>query len=214
MNLGIVGITYNDYGHFIPGWLKSIQGQGVKEVVLVLGKDHGYTGSLPEWVRVIESPIDRIGLLKNIGLKELSTEWAMVLSIDDTLLPGAVEEFSKYPDADVIIPAYTYNGSNITPDLTVQDILSPDFCCTGGRRTFFHGSSPFKRKLWKANRFKDSDCSNALFWIDIALTNPAIQHTPVVCLTYRKWLGSHSDVTLGERTKRAVEIREYRHDER
>lgn len=220
MTVGIVSVAFNGYGRFLPRWLRSLEAQYVApaHVTLVLGEQHGAALHLiPSWVEVCFAPGTSLGLLKNAGIAATPTEGVMPLSIDDELLPWAIQEFERY-HGDVLVPDYvvTVDGASALrcPRTRPADILSPDYCCTVLPTNYFHGASPFKRSLWEAHPYQDSDCANALFWIDVALQNPSFTHIPIPCMTYNRWTGSHSSVTTPQRAERAALIRNYRKEER
>lgn len=219
MTFGVASVAYNGYGKFVPSWLSSIEKQSPRPIAtLVLGVDHGYEGELPDWVNVIRvSDVKTMGALKNLAIEATHTDYILPLGVDDELLEGALQEFEKY-DADVIVPQYLYlkDGEQILylPRVSKETFLSPNFC-TKSTTHYFHGASPFKRELWEKHNFKDTDCYNAFFWIDVALESPSFAHTNKACLTYRKWDGSHSsNVSAEERLKRAANIKNYRKEER
>lgn len=185
MNIGIASVCYNGYGKFLNQWLKSIDGLTTKpnEIVLVLGKNHGVEdlNSLTSRgdVKVIDAlNCDNMGKLRNLALTHLTTEWVVSLDFDDVLLPWAIEEFEKNATKDVIVSKYLVLGEKnlcVHPRITIETLLSEEYYLGGPN--YLHSASPFKRSLWLRNPYQENECSNALFWIDLAADGATFSHT-------------------------------------
>lgn len=217
MNVGIATVVYNDYGRFLPRWLKSIEALNVKptEIVVVLGKNYGDKYLPVAWapnIKIVKSDSDNLGELKNLALENLTTEWVVNLSVDDEILPWAIEEFSKHTkNKDVIACKYLFIGEKslcMHPRINTEVLLSKDYYYNG--QNYMHGSSPFKREIWLRNPYKENECFNTLFWIDAAVEGSNFGTTDLPCLIYNSWKGSHSDVEPKERQRRFKIINEYR----
>lgn len=107
----ILTIAFNGYGKYLPRLLESIDAQTVKpeEVIIVLGKDHGYEWKKKKGVRVIETDLTCLGSLINVGM-EFVNDWVLCFNADDVLLPNAIEDIKKVK-ADVITLKYLWDGS-------------------------------------------------------------------------------------------------------
>jgi len=215
INIGITTIIYNNYGRFLPQWVNAINQLKVRptQVTIVLGKNHGIPPAIlwPVGVKVIETEEEGLGKLKNIAMENTPTEWVMGLSVDDQILPWALDEFEKCLDSDIIVCAYLRLDNKslcMHPRITKEILLSKRQYLTG--KNFMHGGIPFKRWLWEKHHYHESDCFNSMFWIDCATENPVFSSTPVPCLLYNKWEGSHSDAGKEVRQKRFEIINEYR----
>jgi hypothetical protein len=218
MNIGICTIVYNEYGKFLAQRLKSIEGLNTKptEVVVVLGKNYGDQYAPVVWpnnVKVVKSDSDNMGVLKNLAVENLSTEWVVNIGVDDEILPWAIEEFSKHvQNKDVIAAKYLFLPPNksvcMHPRINTEVLLSKEYYTNGSN--YMHGGSPFKRELWLRNPYKENECFNSLFWIDVAAEGANFGTTDIPCLIYNNRKGSHSDIELKERAKRFKIINEYR----
>jgi hypothetical protein len=218
MNLGICTVVYSDYGRFLEGWVNSIKALKTPptEVVIVLGKNYGdkyLPIAWPVGAKIINSESDNLGELKNIALENLSTEWVVNLSVDDEIMPWAIEEFAKHTkNKDIIATKYLFISPKksvcMHPRINTEVLLSKEYYINGSN--YMHGSSPFRRELWLRNRYKENKCFNTLFWIDCAVEGANFGTTDIPCLIYNKWEGSHSDVDTRERAKRFKIINEYR----
>jgi len=134
-------VVYNNYGHFIPQWVEWMSKQTEKpKLLVVLGKDHGAN---IEWLNennidYVLCDSDNMGKLRNIGLKEVKTEWWLYFSVDDELLPHTCEEVTN-SDADavsltfdVIEPDGTIKKDCHSPCITTIEELNNWSRCWGG----------------------------------------------------------------------------------
>lgn len=115
----VYGVVYNNYGGFIPQWIKYMKKQTLKpEVVIALGKDHGAD---LEWldknkIKYVLCDSDNMGQLRNAALEKVTTPFHLYFSIDDELLPEACE-FIVNQDADALSIRYDV----IEPDGRVRE---------------------------------------------------------------------------------------------
>ena len=134
-------VVYNNYGHFISQWVEWMSKQTEKpKLLVVLGKDHGAN---IEWLKennidYVLCDSDNMGKLRNIGLKEVKTEWWLYFSVDDELLPHTCEEVTN-SDADavsltfdVIEPDGTIKKECHSPCITTIEELNNWSRCWGG----------------------------------------------------------------------------------
>lgn len=219
MDLGICTIVYNGYGKYLSQWLESVRKVNPSQITIVLGENHGVDESILKDEKVIRADSSNLGELKNLAVGHTLTEWVMNLGVDDEVLPGAIESFKKWKDkADIIATSCIFKEEG-KPDkiakasLDKRHIIDFDFQVKAPK-FFFHGGSPFRRELWEKYKYQDNDCYNALFWIDCALGGAKIMNIEKPALTYLRHKGSHSDIPVEERQKRARVIRAYKKEER
>ena len=220
-SIGIATVCYNGYGRFIEPFLEAIDKMTVRpdKITIVLGDNPGKMMTfIPNYVHLVHASGTDLGQLKNIAVEHTHTEWIIPMSIDDILLPTAIEEFEKLADkSDVIIPAFEQRYKNevgiFAPKRVHEYVCSTKFMLAP-HSNFFHGSSPYRRSIWEKHHYHEGDCQNALFWIDCMLDNPRIAYTDTPCLVYIRRADGHSCVEPHIRKQRANIIRYYRRDER
>ena len=90
-------IIYGDYGKFLDKWIKNLQKQTMKprEIIVVLGKGAEVDQSKYEKVKFIECNSDVMGILRSERIKNKKYKKCLYFSVDDELLPNAVEESNK-----------------------------------------------------------------------------------------------------------------------
>jgi glycosyltransferase involved in cell wall biosynthesis len=125
----IITTAFNGYGKYIPQLMESIKAQTKKpkEVIIVLGKDHGMTEK-PK-ATIVETDLTCLGELINAGMKHVKDgELVLCFNVDDILLPCAVEEIEKVK-ADVITLKYLWKGTEFyekgvcgTPEITMEKV--------------------------------------------------------------------------------------------
>jgi len=111
--LAIMTIVFNGYGEFLDRWINGVEQQETKfdEVVVVLGKDHGFKGTFPDYVKVVEYHKDAtMGTLRNLGLNVIKSDYVLYFSADDFLLPCAVNEINKI-NTDIIALKFLFNNN-------------------------------------------------------------------------------------------------------
>lgn len=103
-NVTVYTIIYNNYGKFLNNWINCINHQSVKpsEIIVVLGKDHGVEKYKFPNIKFIESDSIVMGHLRNLAIKEITSEFMLYFSVDDILLSNALETLLKYSKYDVI----------------------------------------------------------------------------------------------------------------
>lgn len=116
----IFTIIYNDYGIFLDQWLENIynQTEKVDKIIVILGKNHGVDKSKYKDILFIESDSDVMGELRNLAIDQVETEWMLYFSVDDILLPNAVEHIKSYNDYDVV--ALTFNDIAVSGQIKVR----------------------------------------------------------------------------------------------
>ncbi len=119
----ILTIAFNGYGQYLPRLLESIDAQTEKpdEVIIVLGKDHGYEWKKKKGIRVIETNLTCLGSLINVGM-EYVNDWVLYFSADDVLYPNAIEEIKKV-DADIVTLKYHLREElKETPEISLDKL--------------------------------------------------------------------------------------------
>ena len=204
MDIGVVTSFYNGYDRFLPEWAESVCNQTVKPSYIVMVasgpiKDKRNISRVKHMFDVyrIKYTINEIkthksmGSARNAAVKLCPTEWVMYLDVDDVLLPGALENISKYEHkADVICTGLSVVGDRknkimLFTDTTTESILS-------GK----HGScshSPFKRKLWEKSPYiENNDYCEQPLWLGFAQIGAVFVGTEEVCTVYRSRKDGHN----------------------
>ena len=207
MNIGIFTIAYNGYGRFLPAWCESIASQTVRPrqvAVGLFGDNHGLSAEDEKRCRAIMNGIDfgivrynkhvNIGTDRNKVVKMLNTEWVMLLSVDDVLLPGAIEEFKKHDKSNIGLIGCSYIRENI--DGTKSDIDAPDTArledAIKWRKFWMPPYSPFRKSLWEDNRYQGHEYPNIPFTVAIIASGAGYERTDIPCVIHKKKNGSHS----------------------
>jgi len=219
MNISIVTVAYKGYGKFADQWLGFIEKSHIKptKVIIALGKDHGledhnalidkYKG-LDLQFHFCESVRPEMGPMRNQAVNQVETEWVQYLSIDDMLLPNAINEFEAIAvESDYICiswesqaqwkplaPIAYHEGK--TPERLVREFEG---------RGFIVGHSPFRKKFWDMESYADHDYPNAPFVAGCVKNGARFTSIPEPCTRYLQRLDSHA-ARLGRRGKKfAVE---------
>lgn len=215
MDISLVTIAFNNYGRFLGQFLAyaSNLSPKPKEVVIVLGKDHGckdlelmeliYPG-----VKIVEyKKKPTFGKLRNIGISYTTSEWVWFVSVDDRLESDAIDTFhsainednainSTY--ADYICSRWNTIGlgsqpeSHIspTPEEMAQDLQAD------GKGGFIIPHSPFKRWLWEKHPYKNSDLPNYDFLLHCVLNGARFIKADKPTTTYLRRSNSHARTKL------------------
>lgn len=216
MNIGIVTTAYNGYGRFARQWLEAIDKLKTKPtmVTIVLGHEHGlldaeslekeYKHLDLKIVRTVREPL--MGPMRNVAVENTPTEWIMYLSIDDVILPGAIDELAKYEkDADYICikwqsVATWRKGAKI---LTHNPKTPREMALKYNGKGFIVGHSPFRRSFWEKHPYQPHDYPNAPFIGDLVEAGARFVKTEEPCTMYLRRLDSHA-ARLGRRKSTLV----------
>jgi len=153
MKITVFTIAYNDYGRFIPRWLKSVQSQiyPAHEVIVVLGDNHGLEEK-PTGAKFIhhDQPAT-MGFLRNLAVDAATGDYIFYFSADDILFGNALQEISKI-NADIIaLRYYQDNKLRVTPEIIVEKLKA-----WKTQYTDVFGYVAFKKGL----RFEDTNWPN------------------------------------------------------
>jgi len=97
VNITVFTIIYNNYGEFLPDWLWYLkqQTEQPKEIIVVLGKNHGVDKTKFDKVKFIECDSDVMGTLRNEAIRAKRFKKCLYFSVDDELLPNALADIDK-----------------------------------------------------------------------------------------------------------------------
>ena len=104
-----------------------------------------------------------LGAARNAAVEASSTEWAMHLDADDTLVDHALEDVAHHQhDADVVSLGAIRDGQPVIfPNITAEQILARKhgmFSCGAFRRSFW------ERRPWHTH----NDWVDSTFWVGLA----------------------------------------------
>lgn len=192
MNLAVVTSCWGDYGHYLPDWAESIAAQTrppAEAVILDAGVrqpahlDHAEAILLAAGIPVTRQKIqyDTLGGARNAATAAASTEWAIHLDADDTLIDHAIADVAEiHHDHDVISLGAIRNGQPVTfPDITGAKILARKhgmFSCGAFRRDFW------ARRPWHTH----NDWVDSTFWVGLAHLGARFGSTGRVGFVYRQ----------------------------
>ncbi|MEQ9135752.1 MAG: glycosyltransferase family A protein [Thalassobaculum sp.] len=203
MNIGIVTIAYNGYGRFLPQWCRAIAEltRLPAAVTVALGKDHGAT---PEMIAEARRhvPILQIvdagdtpstmGAMRNVAVEHTAAEWIMYLSVDDAILPHAIEEFERYEhQADYICIRWLTRGLG-KKEIEHVPKLPIEMATKYRGRGFIVGHSPFRRRFWEKAPYEPHDYPNAPFLASMVENAARFVRTERPCTVYQRRSDSHS----------------------
>lgn len=213
MNIGIVTAVWNGYGKFIDQWLRAIDELETKPsaITIALGKDHGLTKAeeshLAEkyghlGVKLVHTDAEPLmGPMRNAAVEATNTEWIMYLSVDDVILPRAIDIFERYEkDADYICimwesVATWRRGAKV---ITHKPKTPEEMALLYNGKGFIVGHSPFRRSFWEKHPYKPHDYPNAPFVADLVEAGARFVKTDEPCTRYLRRLDSHA-ARLGRR---------------
>lgn len=194
-------IVFNNYGEFLNIWLACVENQKTKfdEVVIVLGKNHGFTGVFPDYVKVVEYNKDAtMGTLKNLGLNVIKSDYILYFSADDILYPNIIEQV-KHIDTDIIALKYLFNGNiSHTPQIEANKI--------NNWRDYYAGPCGYyviKTGLY----YEDTDFPNFPMLFNAYKKGYTFSVTSNVCAEY--WLREDSHSNKGHIPKGFMELEKY-----
>lgn len=206
MNIGIVTTVYNGYGKFCRQWLEAIDQLETKPnmVTIAAGKNHGIEDAqslLQDFghlnlLIVTNTEIPALmGPMRNLAVQYTQTEWIMYLSVDDVILPGAIEELSKYEgEADYICIKWLSKATwNPRARTMIHNPKTPEeMVIKYNGRGFIVGHSPFRKSFWEKHPYKEHDYPNAPFVADMVEAGARFAKTEEPCTMYLRRIGSHA----------------------
>lgn len=216
MNIAIVGIAYNGYEQFIPQWLKAISESKTKprEVVIAITDqyqpDPAHQDIYPHKY-AIQSKKPTMGSMRNTAIAETTSEWIMYLSIDDVILPDAIDEFKRLEkNADYICIQWIVRGLGL-PDMIKKSPTPHEYYLKkrkGLKGGFIIAQSPFRRTLWQNYPYPNHDYPNAPFLSNCITQGARFVKTDIPCTIYQRRPDSHSKAVLILPEERQRAIRE------
>lgn len=194
----IYTIIYNGYGVFLEEWVKHVKKTKPKEIIVVLGKNHGVK-TRPTGVTYVNCNSDIMGTLRNAAVKEITTEWMLYFSVDDELYANVLEQIDYAKDAcvlkfidtptDVTRGCETLNTTNI---LNWRTTTVPGYIAL---KRVFKGSVMY---------YDDIEIPNYPYLFKMVYMGYKITNTKDVCAKYIRREGSHGDIS--NHTGRMIEF--------
>jgi len=218
MNLGICTIAYNGYGKFAKQWCQYIADLKTQPVAatIILGQNHGLTNKkacleLVPYLKFVyaEDARPKMGIMRNLAVQHTNAEWIMYLSIDDGILPDAIDIMSEFEHtADYISISWLTTTPWIPDSENVHHLATTphDMAVKNNGHGFIIGHSPFRRSFWQTNKYRPHDYPNAPFVADLMEAGARFAKTVEPCTIYLRRMDSHSRL-LGRRMQ-AFDYRE------
>lgn len=215
MDISIVAIAFGGYGRFLGQFLAyaSNLNPKPKEVIVVLGKNHGcYDLALMECiypgVRIVHyKKKPTFGKLRNIGISKASSEWIWYVDIDDKLERNAINTFKKVADeADYICAQWNTIGLGQPLELhkSPTPLEMAEKVKAGEKGGFIVPHSPFRKKMWEMSPYKNIDLSNYDFVYNCVLNGARFVKADKPTTTYLRRPDSHARAVLPGIKKKAV----------
>lgn len=161
------------YNHFLEKWAECVAKLQNKPSSVIVGVDFieeelkkRIETYLPEiiWVNLIKVNLRHHGHYYNKLIDLVNTTWVCKIDADDQILPDAYNDLGNV-EADIYafgnISSLTGVKSFPDPGLSAERILFGD-------NNLLSSLSPFKKRVWEANIFKDFIFDDWIFWIDAA----------------------------------------------
>lgn len=195
-DITIFTIIYNNYGKYLDNWINNIKNQEIqpKEIIVVLGYNHGVDISKYNNIKFIECKSDVMGVLRNEAIKNINTEWMLYFSVDDILLSNAISEiYDKSNICDVVGLKFKdkrLDGIEIQRDSALFDINE----ITNWRKYNVPGYIAIKKNINNETIFYDEiEIPNYSYLFKIAFLNLKQEHTNDICAIYDRHENSHGD---------------------
>jgi len=105
LNITVFTIIFNNYNEFLDRWVECMQKQTLvpKELIVVLGLNHGVDTTRYTNVRFIECDSKNMGELRNKAIKAKRFKKCLYFSVDDELLPNGIAQIKKkFKEFDVV----------------------------------------------------------------------------------------------------------------
>lgn len=208
MNVALVTIAFNGYGKFLNQWLAFVSSMDEipSEVIVMLGQSHGVDDidllkSILPQVQIYEYKRKAsFGKLRNLAIKKTTTDWVWFVSVDDKPHKDALETFREVAQdsTDYICAQWNSIGlgnaqmlhSSPTPQELSQRLQNGE----GGGFIIPH--SPFKRWLWEAHPYKNTDLPNYDFLLHCVLNGAEFVKSNNPTTTYLRRKDSHARTKL------------------
>ena len=205
MDIGIFTICYNGYGKYIQKWCESIADSTVlptMATVALFGKEHGLSDELANKCKTILPCLNivhcgdniNIGSNRNKAVENTNTEWLMLLSADDILLPEALKEIAKRdnPDIEAIAVAYMEERVNLTERYWPVPRTFEKNAMLDWRGYWLSPYSPFRRSFWEKYPYADCEFPNYLQTFAFARAEARFARVDKPCVRYIRRKTSHS----------------------
>ena len=212
MDISIVTIAFKGYGKFLRQWCyyMSQLNTPAKEYIAVLGSGHGCKdievckALLPN-LKVIydDNQIPLLGPLRNKAIQATKSEWIMFLSVDDMILPHAIDEFKKVQKgADYICISWLSTEIGNFNKTGYHKAITPIDMARAGGRGFIIGHSPFKRWIWEAKPYQHHDYVNYPFLAGAIALDAEFVKVMKPCTVYLRRPDSHARRVLPRRSEK------------
>jgi len=194
VKITVCTIAYNDYGKFIPRWLKSVQSQihPAHEIIVVLGDKHGLQ-EIPAGAKFIyhDQPAT-MGFLRNLAVDAATGDYIFFFAVDDILLGNALQEISKV-NADLIALRYYHeNILNVTPEIVAEKLKEWRAHYAGAC-----GYMAFKNGL--GLRYEDTDWANYPLLFQAYMKGYTFRRTKEPGAVYIQRPGGHGQQVVNHR---------------
>lgn len=207
-----MSIAYNGYERFIEQWLESVKSLKTAPDEIVVAVPSDYKGG-HDCTLVYADKAPNMGYMRNLAVANTSSDWVCFLSIDDVVLPHAIDHYKEViarDDPDVIMISWYTEGlgrgrearSSVTP---YENYLNRKYKRKAG---FLMAQSPFKRKLWQERPYEEHDLPNAPFFADLVEQGAKFTKATVPTNVYLRRADSHARTTLKEPDFKRQAIRE------
>ena len=205
MNIGIFTICYNNYGEFALRWCTAISQSTVmpeQATIALFGDKHGLSNEnaakcaeiLPCLNIVHCGEHTNIGTDRNRAIENIGTEWLMLVSIDDILLSGGVEDIQKHASQDVDVIAISYKETKpwglerikIAPNVSTRKRIFT------WRDNWISPCSPFRRSFWEKSNYINGEYPNVPMFFDLCRNGARFTRTDFPCIWYIMRSNTHS----------------------
>jgi hypothetical protein len=214
MKWGMVSIGYKSYERFLCQWLENIADLNTKPDKVVIAVE-SLDFRLSKKAKSVDCEIHlapppyNMGKMRNFVINKCDTEWIFYLSIDDKVLPHAIDEFNDIIETDdpdvIMIKWYTIGlGKKKGTHTSVTPYENHVNRKSGGKGGFMIAQSPFKRKFWKNRPYQEHDLPNAPFMADLTEQGAKFAKGLTPVTVYQRRADSHARTELKKIKREAV----------
>ena len=161
------------YNHFLKEWADAVSKLNVKPDEILIGVDN-IDSKLKKyienklvkikWISLEKRNVKHFGEYYNEVINEVESEWVCKIDADDLILREAYDELHRVEE-DIFAFGCTSSltGKKSVPPLNLSPIKILE-----STTNLLSSLSPFRKKVWLVNKFKDYYFDDWTFWVDAA----------------------------------------------
>jgi FkbM family methyltransferase len=161
------------YNHFLKEWADAVSKLQTKPDEILIGVDNidfetkKYIDNKlnkVKWISLKKRDVKHFGEYYNEVINEVETEWVCKIDADDLILREAYDELHRVEE-DIFAFGCT---SSLTREDSVPPVNISPIKILESTTNLLSSLSPFRKKVWLVNKFKDYYFDDWIFWVDAA----------------------------------------------